>query len=82
MGIGNLLYQGNGGILTIMILVMATGLFVVIKLVKNTNKVEKFSYSSQEFELVQAYLQGNINPQEKTLIKKAEEVIKTKGLNH
>lgn len=82
VGIGNLLYQGNGGILTIMILVMATGLFVVIKLVKNTNKVEKFSYSPQEFELVQAYLQGNINPQEKTLIKKAEEVIKTKGLNH
>lgn len=82
VGIGNLLYQGNGGILIIMILVMATGLFVVIKLVKNTNKVEKFSYSPQEFELVQAYLQGNINPQEKTLIKKAEEVIKTKGLNH
>ena len=65
-----------------MILVMATGLFVVIKLVKNTNRVEQSSYNPQEFELVQTYLQGNINPQANLLIKQAEEIIKTKGLNH
>ena len=80
--IGDLLYQDNGGVLTIMILVMATGLFVVIKLVKNTNRIEQSSYNPQEFELVQTYLQGNINPQAKLLIKQAEEIIKTKGLSH
>lgn len=80
--ISKLLYSINGGVLCLMMWIMAMGLFLVIKLVKNTNKTgqPEHRYSEAEFELVQHYLQGRTKPEDKRAFTKAEHLIKTKGL--
>ena len=80
--ISELLYSTNGGVLCLMMWVMAMGLFLVIKLVKNTNKTgcPEHRYNEAEFKLVQHYLQGRLRGEDKKVLAQAEYLIKTKGL--